>query len=221
MSSESEGPMNPDGKPGEGAFEDTSREGRRRSEHVDRFGRPRMTDVTDAPVVARRAAAEAEVAVSHETLSAIVDGTNPKGDVLSVAELAGVMAGKRTSDLIPLCHPVALTDLLVRAVPDRAAGVVRIRVDTATIGPAGVEMEALTAAAVAALTVYDMVRDIDPSAAIRGIKVVSRSGGEADYWQRPPEANAGPYPRAPRGARVAGRISNPSRGGGRVPPRKY
>jgi cyclic pyranopterin phosphate synthase len=181
-----------------------------------------MADVTEQPVIARRAVAEAEVAVSQETLSAIVDGTNPKGDVLSVAELAGVMAGKRTSDLIPLCHPVALTDLLVRGVPDRAAGLIRIRVETAAIGPGGVEMEALTAAAVAALTVYDMVRDVDPSAAVRGIKLLSRSGGEADAWQRAPEAGPGPAARFPRGARVAGRISSPPRGsGGRIPPRRY
>lgn len=212
-----------EGKPRDGAFEDGSRAERRRSGHVDRVGRPRMTDVTEQPVVARRAVAEAEVAVSHETLSAIVDGTNPKGDVLSVAELAGVMAGKRTSDLIPLSHPVALTDLLVRAVPDRVAGLIRIRVETAAIGPRGVEMEALTAAAVAALTVYDMVRDVDPSAAVRGIKVLSRSGGEADAWQRTPDATPGQTARAPRGARVAGRISTPPpRGsGGRIPPRRY
>ena len=216
--------MSSDGKPGEGMFEDSSRVERRRVGHVDRVGRPRMADVTDQPVGARRAVAEAEVAVSHETLSAIVDGTNPKGDVLSVAELAGVMAGKRTSDLIPLCHPVALTDLLVRAVPDRAAGVVRIRVETATIGPSGVEMEALTAASVAALTVYDMVREMDRSVAIRAVKLVSRSGAEGDAWQRSEEPVSGPPPRAPRGARVAGRIAGaPPRGsfGGRVPPRRH
>ena len=213
--------MSSDGKPGENAFEDGSRAERRRIGHVDRVGRPRMSDVTHQPVVARRAVAEAEVAVSHETLSAVVDGTNPKGDVLSVAELAGVMAGKRTSDLIPLCHPVALTDLLVRAVPDRSAGLIRIRVETAAIGPGSVEMEALTAAAVAALTVYDMVRDVDPSAAVRGMKVLSRSGPEADAWQRAPEA--GQPARAPRGARVAGRIAGPPPRGsaGRLPPRKY
>jgi cyclic pyranopterin phosphate synthase len=215
--------MSNEGNPGDGTFEDGSRSGRRRSVHVDRVGRPRMTDVTGRPVAARRAVAEAEVSVSHETLSAIVDGTNPKGDVLSVAELAGVMAGKRTSDLIPLCHPVALTDLLVRAVPDRAAGLIRVTVDTAAIGPASVEMEALTAAAVAALTVYDMVREVDPSAAIRGIKVLSRSGGDTEGWQRPAEAAPSEAPRAPRGARVASRISSssPRGSGGRFPPRKY
>jgi cyclic pyranopterin monophosphate synthase len=215
--------MTADDKPGESTFEDDSRAGRRRGGHVDRAGRPRMADLTDQPVMARRAVAEAVVAVSHETLSAIVDGTNPKGDVLSVSELAGVMAGKRTSELIPLSHPVALTDLLVRAVPDRAAGSIRIRVETAAIGSAGVEMEALTAAAVAALTVYDMVRDVDPSAAVLGIKVLSRAAGEAEGWQRSADPAAGQPPRAPRGARVAGRISGPPPRGtaGRVPPRRY
>lgn len=197
-------------KPG-GGFEEDSRTERRRQGQVDRFGRPRMIDVTEMPVSPHRAAAEAEVAVSQETLSAIVDGTNPKGDVLAVAELAGVMAGKRTSDLIPLSHPAALTDLLVRAIPDRAASSVRIRTETATIGPNGVEMEALTAAAVAALTVYDMVRDVDESVVIRSVKLVSRSGGD-DEWRRP-ESEAAPAS-APRGVRGAGRIApSPNRPG--------
>ncbi len=190
-------------KPG-GGFEEDSRVERRRQAQVDRFSRPRMTDVTEMPVSPHRAVAEAEVTVSQETLSAIVDGTNPKGDVLAVAELAGVMAGKRTSDLIPLSHPAALTDLLVRASPDRASSSVRIRTETATIGPSGVEMEALTAAAVAALTVYDMVRDVDDSVVIRSVKLISRSGGEEE-WRRP-ESDSESAP-APRGGRAAGRIA--------------
>ena len=215
--------MSNDDRSRDGVFDDGSRTERRRGGRVDRIGRPRMTDVTEQPVVARRAVAEAEVSVSHETLSAIVDGTNPKGDVLSVAELAGVMAGKRTSELIPLAHPVALTDLLVRAVPDRAAGLVRIRVETAAIWSGGVEMEALTAAAVAALTIYDMVRDSDPSAAIGAIRVLSRTGGEGDSWQRTPDSGQAVAPRPPRGARVAGRIAGQSARGssGRVAPRRY
>ena len=127
---------------------------RRRLTHVDRSGRPRMVDVSGKPATARRAVAEAFVACSAETLSLVIDGVTPKGDVLSVAELAGVMAGKRTSDLIPLCHPIGLTDLLVQVVPDRVAGGLRIRAEAATVGSTGVEMEALTAASVAALTVW-------------------------------------------------------------------
>src|SRR6266542_1280509 len=119
---------------------------RRRLTHIDRAGRPRMVDVSDKPLTARRAMAEAFIALSPETLSLVIDGRSPKGDVLSVAELAGVMAGKRTSELIPLCHPLPLTDLVVTVTPDRAAGGLRVRTEAATTAQTGVEMEALTAA---------------------------------------------------------------------------
>ena len=164
-----------------------------------------MAEVTDMPAIAHRAVAEAEVGMAQETLSAIVDGTTGKGDVLSVAELAGVIAAKRTDELIPLVHPAGLTQLLVSAVPDRAAGAVRIRSETAAIGPVGVEMEALTAAAVAALTVYDMIRDIEPGAVVRSVRLLSSSAGDAEEWRSP---SGSPAPkRAPRGVRVAGRIT--------------
>jgi cyclic pyranopterin phosphate synthase len=157
-----------------------------------------------------RAVAEAEVAVSQETLSAVVDGVGPRGDVLTVAELAGVMAAKRTGELIPLSHVVPLTDLLVRAVPDRSAGAIRITAETGALGQGGVEMEALTAAAVAALTLYDMVRETDPGALVRAIKLVSRSGDEGVAWERGAEPEAGrlgPSSRATRGGRAAGRLA--------------
>src|SRR2546423_12085018 len=123
---------------------------RRRLPHFDRAARPRMVDVSDKPATARRAVAEGLVTLSAETLSLVIDGHNAKGDVLSVAELAGVMGGKRTSDLIPLCHPLPLTDLVVSVTPDRVAGGLRIRAEAATTAPTGVEMEALTAGPVAA-----------------------------------------------------------------------
>ena len=122
------------------AMEPTTRRDKRRLTHVDRHGRPRMVDVSDKPPTVRRAVAEAIVAMEQETLSLVIDGSGPKGDVLMVAELAGVMGAKRTSDLIPLCHPIALTDTLVEITPDRAAGVVRIRATAASnswIGRAG------------------------------------------------------------------------------------
>ena len=106
---------------------DAPRAERRRLTHVDRRGRPRMVDVSGKPSTARRAVAEAEVAVSAETLSLVIDGGGSKGDVLTVAELAGVMGGKRTAELIPLCHPLPLTDLVVTITPDRASSVLRIR----------------------------------------------------------------------------------------------
>jgi cyclic pyranopterin monophosphate synthase len=186
---------------------------RRRLTHIDRSGRPRMVDVTEKAVTARRAVAEALVAVSPETMSLVIDGGGPKGDVLGVAELAGVMAGKRTSDLIPLCHPIALTDLVVAVTPDRGAGVLRVRAEAATTAPTGVEMEALTAASVAALTIYDMVKGVERGVEVRSVRLLSKSGGKSGEWHRPAEADAdrGPDRRKP-GDRGAGRIGGKRRG---------
>jgi len=183
---------------------------RRRLTHVDRSGRPRMVDVSDKAITARRAVAEGLVMLSAETLSLVIDGRNPKGDVLMVAELAGVMGGKRTSDLIPLCHPLPLTDLVVAVTPDRPAGGLRIRAEVATTGPTGVEMEALTAVSVAALTIYDMVKGVERGVEIRSIRLVSKTGGKSGDWQRDasPIANPAAADGTPRRspARSAGRI---------------
>ena len=179
---------------------------RRRLTHVDRSGRPRMVDVSDKPVAARRAVAEAAVAVSQETLSLVIDGGGPKGDVLGVAELAGVMAAKRTAELIPLCHPLPLTDLVVAVTPDRAAGLLRVRAEAATTAQTGVEMEALTAVSVAALTVYDMVKGVEKGVEIRSVRLVSKTGGRSGDWNRPAEDNARPVRRP--GDRVAGRVGS-------------
>jgi cyclic pyranopterin phosphate synthase len=186
---------------------------RRRLTHVDRTGRPRMVDVSAKPITARRAVAEALVAVSAETMSLVIDGGGPKGDVLGVAELAGVMGGKRTSELIPLCHPLALTDLVVAVTPDRVAGVLRIRAEAATTGPTGVEMEALTAASVAALTIYDMVKGVERGVEIRSIQLISKSGGRSGDWHRTSDgAEAASPPQHRPGERAAGRIVNKRRG---------
>ncbi len=171
-----------------------------------------MTELTGRPSAPHRAVAEAEVTVSHATLSAIVDGTTPRGDVLGVSELAGVMAAKRTAELIPLSHAVALTELLVRATPERATGLVRVRAETAAVGPSGVEMQALTAAAIAALTLYDMIRDVDRSAFVGSVRLVSATDGLEGAWRR--EATSPGHSRTPAGARGAGRIaSSPRRPG--------
>jgi len=164
---------------------DNSRRERRRLTHVSRSGRPRMVDVSDKPSTARRAVAEAFVEVEQETLTAIIDGAVGKGDVLTVAEMAGVMGAKRTSELIPLCHPIPLTDLVVEITPERAASGLRIRATAATVAPTGVEMEALTAASVAALTVYDMVKGVDRGAAIRDVRLLEKTGGKSGEWRRP------------------------------------
>ncbi len=169
-----------------------------------------MVDISDKAPTARRAVAEAEVACSQETLTLAIDGGGTKGDVLTVAELAGVMAAKRTSDLIPLCHPLALTDVVVRITPDRLASAFRIHTEAATTGPTGVEMEALTAASVAALTLYDMVKGVEKGVEIRSIRLVSKSGGKSGEWHRPQEAAETAAPRGSRPRSVRG----PARAGG-------
>ena len=192
---------------------DAPRAERRRLTHVDRRGRPRMVDVSAKPATARRAVAEAEVAVSAETLSLVIDGGGSKGDVLTVAELAGVMGGKRTAELIPLCHPIALTDLVVTITPDRAASVLRIRAEAATTGPTGVEMEAMTAVSVAALTVYDMVKGVERGVEVRGLRLVSKTGGKSGEWHRPaPPVDGSPKPRHKPGERMAGRVGRKKSG---------
>jgi len=173
-----------------------------------------MVDVSAKPVTARRAVAEAEVAVSAETMSLVIDGGGPKGDVLTVAELAGVMGGKRTAELIPLCHPLPLTDLVVAITPDRAAGVLRVRAEAATTAQTGVEMEAMTAASIGALTVYDMVKGVERDVEIRAVRLLSKSGGKSGDWIRDRDAGAGSTgrPRRRPGERVAGRIGRRPRG---------
>ena len=157
---------------------------RRRLSHIDRSGRPRMVDVSNKPVTARRAVAEAMVTMSAETLSLVIDGGGPKGDVLGVAELAGVMGAKRTSELIPLCHPLPLTDLQVTITPDRASSGLRIRAEAASTGQTGVEMEAMTAVCVAALTIYDMCKAIDRGMSFSDICLVTKSGGKSGTYNR-------------------------------------
>lgn len=163
---------------------ENERRERRKLTHVSRGGRPRMVDVSAKPPTARRATAEAFVTLEQDTISAIIDGQTTKGDVLTVAEMAGVMAAKKTSDLIPLCHPIPITDLVVEITPERTAGGVRIRATAATVAGTGVEMEAMTAASVAALTVYDMVKGVDRGAAIRDVQLMEKSGGKSGEWRR-------------------------------------
>jgi cyclic pyranopterin phosphate synthase len=172
-----------------------------------------MVDVTGKAVTARRAVAEATVSMSDETLSLVIDGGGPKGDVLGVAELAGVMGAKRTSELIPLCHPLPLTDLQVTITPDRAGSALRIRAEAATTGQTGVEMEAMTAVSVAALTVYDMVKGVERDVTITAVRLIAKSGGKSGDWVRADGAQEGRPPRRP-GARIAGRIGRSPRSRG-------
>jgi cyclic pyranopterin phosphate synthase len=188
----------------------TDRRERRRLTHFGRGGRPRMVDVSAKPATARRAVAEAFLELAPDTLTAIIDGAIEKGDLLTVAELAGVMAGKRTAELIPLCHPLPLTELLVEVTPERGAGGLRIKASAATVAPTGVEMEALTAATVAALTAYDMVKSMDRSAVIRDVRLLEKSGGKSGEWRAPERTR----PDRPAAARPVAR-GGPRRGGRR------
>jgi cyclic pyranopterin monophosphate synthase len=151
--------------------------------HLTPKGDARMVDVGAKAVTERRAVAEATVTMQPETLALIVAGTAPKGDVLAVARVAGIMAAKRTHELIPLCHPLAITSVEVRFSPDAAEGVLRIEAEVRVTGQTGVEMEALTAASIAALTVYDMVKAVEKSAVIGSIRLLSKDGGKSGPYR--------------------------------------
>jgi cyclic pyranopterin monophosphate synthase len=150
--------------------------------HVDEAGAARMVDVSDKPVTARTAIARGAVRMAPETLARITEGTAKKGDVLAVARLAGIMGAKRTADLIPLCHPLALSKVTVDLRADPATSRVLIEAEVATSGQTGVEMEALTAVSVACLTIYDMAKAVDREMVIGDIRLVEKSGGSSgDY----------------------------------------
>ena len=152
--------------------------------HLDSSGRARMVDVGEKPATERRAVARAVVRVSPDTATRVAAGDAPKGDVLGVARIAGIQAAKRTAELIPLCHPLALTFVGVEGEVDAAAGTITLTAEARTTGPTGVEMEAMTAASVAALTVYDMVKGIERGAEIAEIVLLEKSGGRSGHWTR-------------------------------------
>jgi cyclic pyranopterin phosphate synthase len=147
--------------------------------HFDAAGNAAMVDITGKDVTDRAATARARVCMRAETLRVVMEGTAKKGDVLGVARLAGIMAAKRTADLIPLCHPLPLSAVTVELTPDPAADAVEIAATVRTTGRTGVEMEALTAASVAALTVYDMCKAIDRGMRIEALRVVHKQGGKS------------------------------------------
>ena len=152
--------------------------------HLDESHRARMVDVGDKPATERRAVARARVRVSPQTARAVQAGDAPKGDVIGTARIAGIQAAKRTSDLIPLCHPLGLTFVGVDGEVDGDHGEITLTSEARTTGPTGVEMEALTAAAVAALTVYDMVKGLERGAEIAEVVLLEKSGGRSGEWRR-------------------------------------
>jgi cyclic pyranopterin phosphate synthase len=151
--------------------------------HFDEKGAARMVDVSDKPPTVRRAVARGSVAMAPATLALI--GTGPKGDVLGVARIAGIMAAKKTAELIPLCHPLALSKVAVDLAPDPAGNRVTIEATVTTTGPTGVEMEALTAVSVAALTVYDMLKAVDRGMTIGEIRLALKEGGKSGRYEAP------------------------------------
>jgi len=155
----------------------------KRLTHFDAAGHAVMVDVGAKPVTERQATAKARVAMRPETLRMILAGDAKKGDVFGVARIAGIMAAKRTSELIPLCHPLAISSVAIELSPDRDDGVA-IAATVKTTGQTGVEMEALTAASVAALTVYDMCKAVDRGMRIEALRVVHKAGGKSGEFRQ-------------------------------------
>ena len=151
--------------------------------HLDKAGNARMVDVSDKPVTTRIARAQASIGMQATTLELIAAGGHKKGDVLAVARIAGIQAAKKCADLIPLCHPLALSSISVEFELDPSATQVLITATCKLSGQTGVEMEALTAASVAALTIYDMCKAVDKTMVIGDLRVLAKSGGKSGDWQ--------------------------------------
>ena len=151
--------------------------------HLDASGAANMVDVGEKPVSERVAVAEGAVVMAPETLAMIRAGNAKKGDVIGTARIAGIMAAKRTHELIPLCHPLNITKVDVELMPDPNLPGVVVRATVSVTGPTGVEMEALTAASVACLTIYDMVKAIERGMRIEGIRLIEKRGGKSGEWR--------------------------------------
>jgi len=151
--------------------------------HIDAQGEARMVDVSDKPATERIAVAEGRVIMTPATLELIVSGNAKKGDVLGAARIAGIMAAKKTSELIPLCHPLALSKVTVDITPDAALPGCLVQATAKVTGPTGVEMEALTAVSVACLTIYDMIKAVERGVRIEAIHLVEKLGGKSGHYR--------------------------------------
>src|SRR6476661_4894866 len=151
--------------------------------HIDATGEARMVDVSTKSATERTAVAEGRVIMGKATLDLIKSGNAKKGDVLGTARIAGIMAAKRTADLIPLCHPLALSKVTVDIVPDEALPGCQVRATVKVTGPTGVEMEALTAVSVACLTIYDMIKAVERGVRIEGLHLVEKKGGKSGHYR--------------------------------------
>ncbi len=152
--------------------------------HLDSSGKARMVDVGKKEHTNRQATATGSVKMSPKTLALIMEGKMPKGDVLAVARIAGIMAAKKTPELIPLCHPIALSSVHVDLTPDESGSKMDITATASTVGPTGVEMEALTAVSTAALALYDMCKAVDKEMEITGIVLQEKKGGKSGHFKR-------------------------------------
>jgi cyclic pyranopterin phosphate synthase len=153
--------------------------------HFDKSGRSKMVDVTDKSDTVREAVAQATVTMQKETLRRIMDRQIEKGEVLGVAQTAGIMAAKKTAELIPMCHPLNITSVEMEFLPHEAASQIEVRAQVKITGKTGVEMEALVAVSVASLTIYDMCKAIDRGITISDIKLLRKSGGKSGRYERP------------------------------------
>ena len=152
--------------------------------HFNQSGDAHMVDVGEKDATRRRAVAEGRITMQPETLALIQEGGHKKGDVLAIARVAGIMASKRTADLIPLCHPLSLSHVNIDLEPLPAEDAVHCQVAVETTGPTGVEMEALTAVQVTLLTIYDMCKAVDRAMSMEGIHLLEKSGGKSGHWRR-------------------------------------
>ena len=175
--------------------------------HVDEAGRASMVDVSEKSATERVAIAEAIIAISQETFDLVIAGEIKKGDVLATARIAGIMAAKKTSELIPLCHPLMLTHVGVEFTPLPERHAFRVTASARTTGQTGVEMEAMTAASLAALTFYDMVKAVDKGAVIENVRLLTKSGGKSGTYEAP-ETSSSPEPqtKGARGTKAAPRV---------------
>ena len=154
------------------------------STHFNQAGEAHMVDVGEKAITQRTAVTEGYIEMQPETLQLIIDGEHQKGDVLAIARIAGIMASKKTADLIPLCHPLALTHVEINLTAEINNNRVRCQTTVKTTGQTGVEMEALTATACALLTIYDMCKGVDRGMVIQAIQLVEKAGGKSGHWQR-------------------------------------
>lgn len=152
--------------------------------HLDEKGQARMVDVSEKAHTERSATATATISMLPETLNMIVEGKHKKGDVMATARIAGIMAAKRTPDLIPMCHPLMITSVKVELTPNMHNSSVEIQATCKTVGQTGIEIEALTAASTAALTLYDMCKAVDRGMVIDQVKLLEKIGGKSGHWQR-------------------------------------